>query len=86
MLMFKASSQITHQQHERTQMGKFVNTSIEKLGGKRVMPLGMGDDDKAMDDDFDAWKETLWKVMEETYKVGTSSSTPGGRERAKSRR
>ena len=44
-------------------MGKYVDKRLEELGGKRVTPLGMGDDDANLEDDFLAWKETFWQTV-----------------------
>jgi len=45
-------------------MGKIVDELLGKLGGDRLLELGMGDDDKALEDDFEAWKETVWSTLE----------------------
>merc|ERR1711936_1433590 len=41
-------------------MGKFVDTEMEKMGGKRVHNLGQGDDDVNIEEDFVRWKEAFW--------------------------
>ena len=48
-------------------MGKFFDSSIEKLGGKRIVPLGLGDDDNDLEGDFETWKEQLWVELRKKY-------------------
>lgn len=49
-------------------MGKFVDMSIGKLGGKRIIPIGMGDDDDDLEGDFENWKEkSLWPALKKRY-------------------
>lgn len=65
-------------------MGKFFDSAIEKLGGNRVAPIGLGDDDNDIEDDFEKWKDNvLWPTLTKRYiKEGTvviqkaSSSLP----------
>jgi NADPH-ferrihemoprotein reductase len=40
-----------------------VNKRLQALGAERFHTYGEGDDDGTLEDDFDAWKETLWPVM-----------------------
>lgn len=41
-------------------MGKFVDKMLDKLGGNRVVELGLGDDDANMEEDFVNWKDQMW--------------------------
>ncbi len=40
--------------------GIYVDKRLEELGGKRIHPLGLGDDDANLEDDFITWKEAFW--------------------------
>ena len=41
-------------------MAKVVDKKLEAMGGVRVHPMGMGDDDINIEDDFVQWKEAFW--------------------------
>eukprot|EP00116_Pleurobrachia_bachei_P002205 sb/3462467/ len=41
-------------------MGKDTDELLEKRGGTRLSPLGMGDDDGNIEDDYLNWKEAFW--------------------------
>ena len=40
-------------------MGKFFDAATEKLGGRRIAPIGLGDDDNDIEDDFEKWMNSL---------------------------
>lgn len=44
-------------------MGKLTDECLGKLGGKRIMDVGLGDDDGALEDDFENWREQLWPAL-----------------------
>jgi len=54
-------------------MGNFFDSTIERLGGTRIAPIGLGDDDKDLEADFENWKDNvLWPTMKKLYiKAGT---------------
>jgi sulfite reductase alpha subunit-like flavoprotein len=45
--------------------GKFVDAMCEKCGGKRMLVLGLGDDDDNIRGDFDEWMDQLWPALRE---------------------
>ena len=52
-----------------TQYEHFNRTSeltdkhLEKLGAQRLMDLVKGDDNQSLDDDFEGWRENMWKTL-----------------------
>lgn len=48
-------------------MGKFIDHALERVGGVRILPVGVGDDDNDLEADFDSWKEKFWPMMETKY-------------------
>lgn len=62
-------------------MGKFFDSALEKLGGKRIMPLGVGDDDNDLEADFEAWKDQMWIQLRRKY--CKNASLPSKRDETK---
>lgn len=56
-------------------VGKLTNALLEKLGGKRVVEYGQGDDDGTLEEDFEAWKSTLWPQLVEKYITSNGESS-----------
>jgi len=49
-------------------MGKLIDSAVEKLGGRRIVPLAVGDDDDDLEGDFETWKDTkFWPAMKKKY-------------------
>ncbi|CAH0475040.1 unnamed protein product [Peronospora belbahrii] len=49
------------------EIGRIVDKLMEKHGAYRVYHYGEGDDDANLDDDFDDWKELLWKALRKQF-------------------
>ncbi|RQM14350.1 hypothetical protein DD237_005873 [Peronospora effusa] len=49
------------------EMGRIVDNLMEKHGAHRVFHYGEGDDDASLDEDFDDWKEPLWKALRKQF-------------------
>lgn len=58
--------------------GRLVDRYLQNSGAKRIGPRGEGDDDKALEEDYLAWKDVIWNEVSSTmgWVEGAGSSVP----------
>lgn len=44
-------------------VGRYMDAKLDKLGAKRFFERGEGDDDCALEEDFNKWKKRMWPVL-----------------------
>lgn len=57
------------------EVGKRVDQGLVEQGAKQLIPCGLGDDDQCIEDDFAAWREQLWPILDSLV-IDVRDATP----------
>ncbi|KMZ60564.1 hypothetical protein ZOSMA_58G00200, partial [Zostera marina] len=49
-------------------VAKVVDNMLFNQGGKRLVPVGLGDDDQCIEDDFTTWKKLVWLELDKIFR------------------
>lgn len=54
-------------------VGTYVDQSLAKYGGSRLLELGLGDDDANLEEDFLNWNESFWSTTCDLLEIDPES-------------
>ncbi|KAL6577257.1 MFS transporter multidrug-resistance type transporter [Orobanche minor] len=58
----------THNMSISTSIATEVNKFIAEQGGQRLVPVGLGDDDQCIEDDFSAWRDLVCPELNKIFR------------------
>lgn len=56
-------------------VGKRIDLELGNMGGDRLLPLGIGDDDGTLADDFDNWRNQFWAATRLKFNFGAEDES-----------
>jgi NADPH-ferrihemoprotein reductase len=72
--VFGLGNKLAHPNHFNV-IGINLDKRLEELGGKRIYPLGLGDDGDCLEDDFDRWMEGFLTLIRKQSQPAQDTST-----------